>query len=72
MNEVMRIKNPYSEYHTCKHCGQQIGHRPYTRGWEHVKNSPRCKDENAVPVTGMCFCSKCKSAERKIREVTKE
>lgn len=51
-----RKQNRFCEYHTCKHCGKRIGHRPYTRDWEHVAKA-FC--EKPWPRTAHCYCKEC-------------
>lgn len=53
-----RRQNPFCEYHTCQHCNQKIGHRPYTRDWEHVQPRPK-KCEKPFPNIGTCMCKEC-------------
>ncbi len=53
-----RIQNPFIEYRICQHCGEEIGHRPFTRDWEHVNPNPK-ECEKPFPNIGTCMCNEC-------------
>ena len=57
-----RVQNPFCEMAFCKHCKERIGHRPYTRDWEHEVPNQGC--EKPYPMSGMCLCKECKSKDR--------
>lgn len=60
-----RVQNPFCQYHTCKHCGKRIGHRPHTRDWEHIHPNP-IECDHPWPETGWCGpkCDGCKQSKK--------
>ncbi len=56
----VRKQNPFIDYRTCQHCGKEIGHRPYTRDWEHVNPNPK-ECERPFPNIGTCMYDECEN-----------